>query len=237
VTGGTGGIGLATCSLLVDRGVRVLTTGSSGETVDRARAELGDGAVVVESDAASTDAIDELVDRARSEFGKVDLLFLNAGIARDLPFEEFDEGSYDLLFAVNARGPYFAAQRFLPLMGEGSSVVLTTSVANVLGFPLASAYAASKAAVRSMARTLARELQPRGIRVNAVSPGPTATAVLDKAMSREAAEETRARLREAIPMGRLGLPEEVAKAVLFLAFEATFTTGAELPVDGGVSQL
>jgi NAD(P)-dependent dehydrogenase (short-subunit alcohol dehydrogenase family) len=93
VTGGTGGIGLATCSLLVDRGVRVLTTGSSGETVDRARAELGDGAVVVESDAASTDAIDELVDRARSEFGKVDLLFLNAGIARDLPFEEFDEGS------------------------------------------------------------------------------------------------------------------------------------------------
>ena len=122
-------------------------------------------------------------------------------------------------------------------MTKGSAVVLTTSIADVKGLPLASAYSASKAALRSMARSMARELLPRGIRVNAVSPGPVDTPIFDKATAKDLADEIKLQLREANPMKRFGLPEEVAKAVLFLAFEATYTTGAELPVDGGASQL
>lgn len=122
-------------------------------------------------------------------------------------------------------------------MTDGGAVVLTTSVANVLGIPMLSAYAASKAALRSMTRSLARELLPRGIRVNAVTPGPIDTGILEKVMPRDAADRTKREMSESNPMGRLGRPEEVAKAVIFLAFEATFTTGTEFPVDGGGSQI
>jgi NAD(P)-dependent dehydrogenase (short-subunit alcohol dehydrogenase family) len=144
---------------------------------------------------------------------------------------------YDELLTVNAKGPYFTVQKLAPLMARGGAVVLTTSVANVKGLPMVSAYSASKAALRSMTRTLARELLPRGIRVNAVSPGPIDTGILERTLPKEAAERTRAQMTENNPMKRFGHPEEVAKAVMFLAFEATFTTGAEMPVDGGASQL
>jgi NAD(P)-dependent dehydrogenase (short-subunit alcohol dehydrogenase family) len=144
---------------------------------------------------------------------------------------------YDEVLAVNAKGPYFTVQKLAPLMTEGSGVVLTTSVANVKGLPMVSAYAASKAALRSMTRGLARELLPRRIRVNAVSPGPIDTGILNRSLPAEAVEPTITQMREANPMKRFGRPEEVAKAVAFLAFEATFTTGAELAVDGGTSQL
>jgi NAD(P)-dependent dehydrogenase (short-subunit alcohol dehydrogenase family) len=237
VTGGTSGIGLATAKVLLDHGARVLVTGRTAATLDQARKQLSGDAIAVESNTASLTDIDTLADRVKSEFGTLDLLFVNAGVTRPTPFEATSEAVYDELLTVNAKGPYFTVQKLAPLMARGGAVVLTTSVANVKGLPMVSAYSASKAALRSMTRTLARELLPRGIRVNAVSPGPIDTGILERTLPKEAAEQTRAQMTENNPMKRFGHPEEVAKAVVFLAFEATFTTGAEMPVDGGASQL
>ena len=237
ITGGTSGMGLATARLLVSEGAQVLLTGRTKKTLDAAREEFGENAIVVESDAASLSDIGKLADRVKTEFQPIDALFVNAGQTRFAPFEETTEGDYDELFAVNAKGPYFTVQKLAPWMREGGGVVFTTSVVNVMGYPMVSAYAATKAAVRSMTRSLARELLPRGIRVNAVSPGPIATSILDKVMPKEALEKTYKQMAESNPMKRVGNTEEIAKAAVFLAFEATYTTGAELPVDGGGSQL
>ncbi|BCO46849.1 SDR family oxidoreductase [Mycobacterium intracellulare] len=237
ITGGTGGMGLATAKLLLDKGARVLVTGRSEAAVQSASDALGPNAIAIQSDATSMLDIDALAERAKAEFGGIDLLFLNAGSTQFVPFEDMTEAVYDDLLALNTKAPYFTVQRFVPLMAEGSAVVLTTSVVNVMGLPLVSAYSASKAALRSMARTLAVELLPRGIRVNAVSPGPIDTTILAKAMPPEDAEQTKYQMAQDNPMKRLGHPDEVAKAVAFLAFEATYTTGAEIAVDGGASQL
>lgn len=191
----------------------------------------------MESDAASLTDIDKLAERVKSGFGMLDLLFVNAGITCFMPFDSMTETAYDELLSINAKGAYFTVQKLAPLMTEGSAVVFTTSVANVKGLPGISAYSASKAALRSMARSLATELLPRGIRVNAVSPGPIDSGILEKALPAAAAAQTKQQMSEGNPMKRFGRPEEVAKAVAFLAFEATFTTGAELAVDGGASQL
>ncbi|PRY35731.1 SDR family oxidoreductase [Umezawaea tangerina] len=237
VTGGSSGLGLATAALLVEGGARVLITGRRQEALDAAAEQLGKNAVAVRSDASSLSDIDALAGRVESELGSVDALFANAGITDFVPFEAMSEKVYDELFEVNAKGPYFTVQKLVPLLTSGSGVVLTTSVANVLGIPAISAYAATKAALRSMTRGLARELLPRGIRVNAVSPGPIDTGILDRAMPQEAADRTKAEMAAQNPMLRFGDPAEVARAVAFLAFDATFTTGAELAVDGGGSQL
>ena len=179
------------------------------------------------------------LDRPRElEHDTFDLLFVNAGFGAFAPLEHTTEATFDEMFNLNAKGPFFAVQRLAPLITRGGSVVLTTSVANVKGMPMIAAYGAAKAALRSFARTLAAELLPRGIRVNAVSPGPIDTPIIGKAFPDKAtADHLTGEMREANPMKRFGTPEEVAKAVLFLAFDATFTTGAELPVDGGWSQL
>jgi NAD(P)-dependent dehydrogenase (short-subunit alcohol dehydrogenase family) len=232
VIGGTNGIGLATAALLVACGARVLVTGRTASSLDRARQELGAGAIVVPSDASSLTDIDELADRVSAEFTSVDAVFVNAGIIHSVPFEQTPEAVYDEIMAVNTKGPYFIVQRLVPLLADGGAVVLSTSVANVEGVPGTSAYAASKAALR----TMARELLPRNIRVNAVSPGPIDTGMLERSKPADIAQ-TRRQLEAGNPMQRFGRSDEVARAMLFLAFDATFTTGAELPVDGGVSQL
>jgi NAD(P)-dependent dehydrogenase (short-subunit alcohol dehydrogenase family) len=237
ITGGSSGVGLATAKLLVYEGARVLITGRTQATLDSAGEQLGNNAVAVQSDAASLADIEALAERVKAEFGSLDTLFVNAGITRFVPFEQMTEQVYDELLAVNAKGPYFTVQKLAPLLSAGGGVVLTTSVANVLGIPMVSAYAASKAALRSTTRSLARELLPRGIRVNAVSPGPIDTGILDRSMPKEAAEQTKSQMTAENPMQRFGDQGEVAKAVVFLAFDATYTTGAELPVDGGGSQL
>ncbi|RBP12310.1 NAD(P)-dependent dehydrogenase (short-subunit alcohol dehydrogenase family) [Roseiarcus fermentans] len=237
ITGGTSGIGLATAKLLLDGGARVLVTGRTQALLDSARAELGDRAIVLASDAASLADVDALAERAKVEFGALDLVFLNAGVAGFAPFESVTESAYDQLFATNVRGAYFAAQRLAPLVARGGAIVVTTSIANVKGIPMVSAYSASKAALRSLVRSLAAELAPSGVRVNAVSPGPIDTPILGKSIPAEAAEAARREFQESNPMKRMGRSEEVAQAVAFLAFEATYTTGAELPVDGGASQL
>jgi len=237
ITGGTSGFGFTTARLLTDGGARVLITGRDPDRLAAARERLGGAVVAVRSDAASTADIEALADRVKAEFGTVDALFVNAGVTLNLPFEQMTPEGYETVFAVNAKGPYFTVQRLAPMLAEGSGVVFTTSVADVRGLPAISAYAASKAALRSMTRSLARELLDRKVRVNAVSPGPIDTGILRRSMPADTAERLAAEFVARNPMGRMGEPIEVARAVLFLAFDATYTTGAELTVDGGASQL
>ncbi|CQD18243.1 short chain dehydrogenase/reductase SDR [Mycolicibacterium conceptionense] len=235
ITGGTSGIGLATARVLLDGGARVLVTGRTPASLDNARAVLGPRAIVETSDAVSD--IDTLSARVAAEFGSVDLLVLNAGATAAAAVGDTSEAMYDHLFAVNAKAPFFTLQKFLPLLPAGSAVVLTTSVSNAKGIASTSVYSATKAALRSMTRTFARELVDRGIRVNAVSPGPIDTGILERTMSAEAAREFLDQVKAGNPMRRFGTVEEVAKAIVFLGFDATYTTGSELLVDGGASDL
>jgi len=238
ITGGSSGIGLATALQLQAEGARVAVTGRSAEALAQAKEALGASALVLSSDTSSLTDIEALAEKVKASFDHVDLLFINAGVARFMPFEHVTEAFFDEQQAINTKGAYFTVQRFLPLLKPGSSVVLNTSVVDVKGYAATSVYSASKAALRSMARTLATDLQPRGIRVNAVSPGPITTPIFEKTgLSAAELEAFAQQTRELNPMKRFGTPDEVARAVLFLAAEATYTTGAELPVDGGVSQL
>ena len=235
ITGGTSGIGLATAKLLADYGARVLVTGRTPSSLESARTTLGNDAVVVKSDAVSD--IDSLVERVAVELGGVDLLVLNAGGTDAAAVADTEEAMYDRLFELNTKAPFFTLQKFLPLLLAGSAVVLTTSVSNTKGIAMTAVYSATKAALRSMTRTFARELLDRGIRVNAVSPGPIDTGILERTMPVEAARAFLEQIKADNPMGRFGEPEEVAKAILFLGFDATYTTGTELLVDGGASDL
>ena len=239
ITGGTTGLGLATARLFIKEGARVIVTGRTPATIKAAQAELGDNAIVVHSDATSLPDMDALAKKVKETFGKLDVLFVNAGYGRFIPFEAVTEEVYDEMLNLNAKGPYFIVQKLVPLMPEGSSVVFTTSIANVKGMPNLSAYGAAKAALRGLTRSIAAALLPRGIRVNAVTPGPIgSTAILHKVgMPKETVDQVYLQMAESVPMKRLGQPEEIAKAVAFLAIDATFTTGAEFPVDGGWSQL
>jgi len=230
-------MGLATAKMLLDAGARVLVTGRSQAGLESAQQELGKDAIVVSSDARSLTDIDALASRVKAEFDTFDLLSVSAGFSTRAPLETITEAVYDEMFNLNAKGPIFAVQKLAPLINRGGAVVLTTSIANVKGMPGNAAYGAAKAALRSFARTLAAELLPREIRVNAVTPGPIDTPILGKVFPGDAGVQIREKMTGMVPMKRFGTSEEIAKAVLFLAFDATFTTGAELPVDGGWSQL
>ncbi|WP_304992989.1 SDR family oxidoreductase [Burkholderia plantarii] len=238
IVGGTSGMGLATAKMLLDEGARVLVTGRSQAGLESAEQALGGSAIVVSSDARSLTDIDALATRVKGEFATFDLLFVNAGFSIPTPLDSVTEAIYDEMFNLDAKGPFFAVQKLAPLINRGGSVVLTTSVANAKGLPGQATYGAAKAALRSFARVLATELLPQEIRVNAVSPGPIDTPILDKVFpDKNAATQVREKTIGMIPMKRFGTPEEIAKAVLFLAFNATFTTDLEIPVDGGWSQL
>jgi NAD(P)-dependent dehydrogenase (short-subunit alcohol dehydrogenase family) len=238
IIGGTSGMGLATAKMLLDGGARVLVTGRSKEGVESAEKELGNDAIVVSSDARSLTEIDALASRVKSEYDTFDLLFVNAGFSIPTPLDNVTEAIYDEMFNLNSKGPFFAVQKLAPLINRGGAVVLTTSVANVKGLPGQSTYGAAKAALRSLARTLATELVAREIRVNAVTPGPIDTPILDKVFpDKNVVAQVKEKTIGMIPMKRFGTSEEIAKAVLFLGFDATFTTGSEFPVDGGWSQL
>jgi NAD(P)-dependent dehydrogenase (short-subunit alcohol dehydrogenase family) len=237
VTGGTIGMGLATAKELVAGGGEVIVTGRNEKNIAAAQAELGDAGHVVRSDTTNLADIDALGNLVAEKFNTFDLLFVNAGFAQLGPFGHVTEELYDQTFNVNTKGAYFTAQRLAPLINEGGAIVFTTSIANTSGNPGMGPYAASKAAIRSFAKVIAAELLPRNIRVNAVSPGfistPTAGITGAPPEMLAAFEKLGDQLT---PMQRHGSAEEIAKAVLFLAFDATFTTGAELNVDGGLGQ-
>jgi NAD(P)-dependent dehydrogenase (short-subunit alcohol dehydrogenase family) len=237
IIGGTSGIGLETAKQLLNEGARVLVPGRSDSGIESALGQLGPGAIVVKSDATLLADIEALASGVKTEFGTIDALLICAGKSVFAPIEAVSEELYDELMAVNAKGPFLTVQKLASVIGDGGAIVLVTSIVNVLGVEMVSVYSAAKAALRSMTRPLARELVKRGIRVNAVSPGPINTGVLEKTMPKEAVDQIRKQYTDIIPMKRLGRPEEVAKATIFFAFDATFTTGAELVTDGGGTQL
>jgi NAD(P)-dependent dehydrogenase (short-subunit alcohol dehydrogenase family) len=237
IIGGSHGMGLATARLLAAEGASVLITSRNEQNLQAALAELGGKAHAARSDIADMGDIARLGDAVRDRLGTIDLLHVNAGLAELEPFEQVTEASYDRQFTVNTRGAFFTIQRLAPLIREGGAIVVTSSVADEGGEPGMSVYSATKAALRSFASGLAAELLPRGIRVNVVSPGfietPTAGVAGMSDEERKAFHE----IGNAVtPMKRNGAAEEVARAVVFLAFEATYTTGAKLAVDGGLSQ-
>lgn len=239
ITGGNSGIGLASARRFVAEGARVAILGRDGATVDAAIAELGDAAVGVVGDVQRQEDLDRLFARVEEAHGAIDFLFVNAGVAKMMPLEAVDERHFDQLFGVNVKGAFFTVQKALPLMNDGGSIVLNTSIANQTGNPTMSVYSATKAALRSLARTFSAELVGRGIRVNAVSPGPIETPIFARLdLPAEAQEEVAASFAERVPLGRFGAAEEVANAVLFLASpESSYVLGHELVVDGGMSQL
>lgn len=238
VTGGSTGIGFATVKLLVQGGAKVVFTARSKDAVESAQKELGPNAIGLVSDTSKLSDLEALAAKTKAELGEVDLLFVNAGIAKFVPFTDVTESFFDETIGINTKGAFFAVQKLAPVLRQGSAVILNTSVVDEKGMAATSVYAASKAALRSLARTLSTELLPRGIRVNAVSPGPIATPIYGKlGLPKEQADAFASTVREGNPMKRFGTAEEVARATLFLGFEASYTTGAELPVDGGLTQL
>jgi NAD(P)-dependent dehydrogenase (short-subunit alcohol dehydrogenase family) len=237
VTGGTTGIGRATAELFYRAGARVAVTGVNPETLDSARRELPADLLVLRADARSASDAATLAAQIAERFGKLDVLFLNAGIARLAPFDSVDEAFYAEQLDVNVKGVVFGLKALLPLLSPGGSVIINTSVADQRGAPGLSIYAASKGAVAALARTLAVELAPRGIRVNSVSPATILTPIQAKfGLPPEIAQASAEKYVARIPLGRFGAAEEVAHAVLFLASPAaSYVTGVELPVDGGLS--
>jgi NAD(P)-dependent dehydrogenase (short-subunit alcohol dehydrogenase family) len=239
VTGGTTGIGLAATRLFAAEGARLTVTGSNPKTLDAAQKELAGVAEVVRSDAGSSVEIAELAKRFANGGGRVDVLFLNAGIAKFGSIATLDEAVFEASFRLNVLGPWLTIKHFAPLMPRGSAIVVTSSINNQLGHPGSSAYAATKAALRSLVRTAASELAPQGIRINAVSPGPIETPLYDKlGFPAETLKSMEAGLIAQIPLHRFGKPEEIARAALFLATDdSSYMTGEEIVVDGGMSRV
>ena len=235
ITGGTSGIGLETAKEFLAEGARLAVTGTNTKNIEEARKVLGKDVLVIQADAGDVAAQQDVARQVKAAFGGLDILFVNAGIGDFRPVENWDEAGFDRSFAVNVKGPYFLIQALLPLFANPASIVLNTSINAHIGMPMSSIYAATKAALVSMARTLSGELIGRGIRVNAVSPGPIATPLHGKiGMDDEAIKGLVAQ----IPVGRRGDVAEIAKAVVFFASdESTFTVGSELIIDGGMSTL
>jgi NAD(P)-dependent dehydrogenase (short-subunit alcohol dehydrogenase family) len=238
ITGATSGIGLATARLFVQEGAHVFITGRRQSQLDTAVAGIGDGATGVQGDAGDLADLDRLMEAVRTTQGHLDILFISAGLG-DLrtPLGAITEEAFDRVFRVNVRGAVFTAQKALPLLRDGGSIILNASIAGVKGMPGTSIYSASKAAVRSFARTWTMDLKSRGIRVNAISPGPIETAIFDTIPAGER-EELKAQMVALVPLGRMGQAGEIARAALFLASsDSSFITGAELFVDGGWAQV
>ena len=238
VIGGNSGIGLASAKAFANEGAQVIITGRDSDRLRTSAQEIGHNAIAHRSDISDLVQIDALFETVRKVFGHIDVLFVNAGVLAILSIESVTEADWDWIQGTNLKGVFFSVQRALPLMSRGSTVVMTGSTAGRKAVPAASVYAASKAALRSLGRSLAAELVERGIRVNVVSPGPIETPIFHRAegLASEAVLALRKSQVESVPMKRMGTPAEVAAAVLFLSSDAaTFITGVDFLVDGGVA--
>ncbi len=239
ITGGTTGIGLETARQFGSQGARVAITGKNPETLAAARKELGDAVLVIASDASEVAAQSAVAETLRREFGGLDILFVNAGVADLRPIEHWDEAGFDRSFSINLKGPFFLIQALLPVFGNPASIVLNASVNAHIGMANTSVYGASKAALLSLTRTLSGELIGRGIRVNAISPGPIATPLYGKlGFSESDLKNVAASIQDQVPVGRFGSPTEIAQAVVYLASdESAYTVGAEIQIDGGLGNI
>jgi len=239
VTGGNSGIGLAAAKAFVREGAKVAITGRSDTTLKSAQKELGPDVLVIKADMSRLPEIASAMTRIKERFGRIDALFVNAGIGRFVPFEDVTEEFFDETMATNLKGAFFTIQKAVPLLSRGAAVVLNASINAHLGMPASSVYGASKAAVVNLAKTLSADLLQRGVRVNVVSPGPVATPIFDRMGLPEAqARELKERITERVPLKRFGHPDEIAAAVLYLSSnESAFVVGTELVVDGGMIQL
>jgi NAD(P)-dependent dehydrogenase (short-subunit alcohol dehydrogenase family) len=239
ITGGSSGIGLATAQRFVQEGAYVFITGRRQVELDKAKALIGKNVTTVQGDATSSTDLDRLYEAVAAEKGKLDIVVANSGLVEPTKFEDVTQEHFDKTFDLNARAALFTAQKALPLMRDGGSIILVGSTAAYMGFPGYTTYSATKAALRSFARTWTAEFKDRGIRVNNLSPGPIDTPIIDsQADTKEGADAIRAGFAAAIPLGRMGRSEEVAAAALFLASDdSSFVAGIDLSVDGGMGQV
>lgn len=239
ITGGNSGIGLATAKLFAQEGADVVITGRRKPELDAAVAEIGAKAVGVQGDVAKLADLDKLYAQVKERFGRIDILFANAGLGQVAPLAAVTEELFDLQFNVNVKGLLFTVQKALPLFADGGAIVINSSVANQNGMPGFSVYSATKAAVRSFARTWTAELKDRNIRVNVVSPGPIETPIFGKmGLEEKQVDEFGAHIASQVPLGRFGRPEEIAAAVLFLASsDSSYVAGVDLYVDGGMTAI
>jgi NAD(P)-dependent dehydrogenase (short-subunit alcohol dehydrogenase family) len=239
VTGGSTGIGLATAVRFAQEGATVFITGRRKEELDNAVKEIGPKAVAVQGDVSKLADLDRLYDTIKQKAGRLDVLFANAGGGEFVPLGQITEAHYDKWFGINVKGLLFTVQKALPLMPDGASIILNASVVSQKGMPAFSVYSATKAAVRSFARSWTTDLKERKIRVNALSPGPIDTPAIDEiAGGEEKSKEFKAQMASQVPLGRVGQPDEIAKAAVFLASDdSSYVTGIELFVDGGMIQV
>lgn len=239
VTGGSSGIGLAAAKAFAAEGARVVITGRDAVSLERAGAEIGTDTLALVNDAGRLADAKALAATLAATDLRLDAVFLNAGTAKFAAFPEVDEALWDQIFSTNTKGPYFQMQALLPLLNPGASIVINGSINAHIGMPNSSVYAASKAALISLAKTLSAELLPRGARVNVLSPGPVATPLYGKlGLDAASLETTAAQIQNQIPLGRFGTPEEIASTVLHLSSpESAFIVGTEIIADGGMSQL
>ena len=239
VTGGSSGIGLATAQQFVKDGAFVYITGRRQSELDKALKAIGANVKAVRADASNLADLDRLYTQIKQEKGRLDIVFANAGQAKFVPLSDVTEELYNQIFDTNVKGVLFTVQKALPLIPDGGSIILNASVVSIKGFAAASVYSATKAAVRSFARSLTTDLKDRGIRVNAISPGPIETPIFDGfGESDKDRQDLKKQFASLVPLGRMGHPDEIAKAASFLASnDSSYVAGAELFVDGGLGQV
>ena len=239
ITGGSSGIGLAAAQMFASEGAKVFITGRRQNELDAAVKQIGKNVIGVQGDVSNLEDLDRLYAQVKQQEARIDVLFANAGGGEFVPLGSITEEQFDKTFSINVKGLLFTVQKALPLFQDGGSIILNASVAGSKGLEAFSVYSATKAAVRSFARTWTVDLKARGIRVNAISPGPIDTPILDNlAVTKEELGQVKTNLASGVPMGRMGQPDEIAKAALFLASDdSSFVTGIELFVDCGMAQI